>query len=133
MPHLDQRRAELLRRRLTGETFATLALELDYADPAEAAADFAQALTETEPLELPARQESDRLALDGLHSVVWDTATAGHLDAIDTALAISDARIRHLGLDAPARLEAAGPAVDPAGVTAAELDELLALIEELPI
>ncbi|MER6253600.1 hypothetical protein ABT224_19820 [Streptomyces sp. NPDC001584] len=130
MPHLDQRRAELLRRRLTGEDFATLARELDYADAAEAAADFAQALAETEPLETAARQASDRLALDELHHAVWDTATAGNLDAIATALAISDVRSRRLGLDAPARLEAAGPAVDLAAVTAAELDELLTLAEE---
>ncbi|MFJ2752660.1 hypothetical protein [Streptomyces sp. NPDC087297] len=133
MPYLDQRRAELLRRRLTGEDFATLAQDLDYTDADEAAADFTQALTATEPLETAARQASDRLALDELQHAVWDTATGGDLDAIATALAISDARSRRLGLDAPARLEAADPDAGLAAVTAAELDELLTLAEEPPI
>ncbi|MCZ0983994.1 hypothetical protein O1L60_45350 [Streptomyces diastatochromogenes] len=133
MPHLDQRRAELLRRRLTGDDFTTLARELDYADAAEAAAAFAQALADTEPLEDAARQTADRLALDELQHAIWDQAADGDLDAITTALAIHDSRARRLGVDAPARLEAVGPAPDPAAVTDAELDELLALIEDPPI
>ncbi|QKV98279.1 hypothetical protein HUT19_41930 (plasmid) [Streptomyces sp. NA02950] len=133
MAHLDQRRAELLRRRLTGEDFTAIARELDYADAAEAAADFADALAATDPLEPLARHEADQRSLDELQHAIWDLATTGDLDAISTALAISDSRSRRLGLDAPARLESAGPAVDPAAVTAAELDELLALIEDPPI
>lgn len=133
MPHLDQQRAELVRRRLTGEDFATIARELDYPDAASAAADFAQALTESEPLEPALRDAADQRSLDELHHAIWDSATDGDLDAIATALAILDSRSRRLGLDAPARLEASGPAFDPAAVTAAELDELLALIEDPPI
>ncbi len=133
MRHLDQRRAELLRRRLTGEDFTTIARELDYTDAAEAAAAFAAALEGTEPLEPGARHEADQRSLDELHHAVWDLATSGDLDAITTALAISDSRSRRLSLDAPARLDAAGRAVDPAAVTDVELDELLALIEDPPI
>ncbi|MFF2571060.1 hypothetical protein [Streptomyces sp. NPDC058084] len=132
MPHLDQRRAELLRRRLAGDDFTTLARELDYTDAADAATAFAQALTNTEPLEPAARHEADRLALDELQHAIWDEATNGDLDAITTALAIHDSRARRLGLDAPARLEAVGPTAGPAAVTAAELDELLALVEDPP-
>ncbi|MEU2453922.1 hypothetical protein ABZ605_28065 [Streptomyces sp. NPDC012765] len=133
MPHyLDQRSAELLRRRLSGEDLATIARELDYTDAAEAAAAFARALTAAEPLETAARQTSDRLAFDQLQDAIWDTVTDGNLDAITAALAISDARSRRLGLDAPLRLEAAGQADDLAAVTAAELDELLTLAEEPP-
>lgn len=133
MPHyLDQRSAELLRRRLSGEDLATIARELDYTDAAEAAAAFAQALTAAEPLEPAARQTSDRLAFDQLQDAIWDTATDGDLDAITTALTISDARSRRLGLDAPPRLEADSLAGDLAAVTAAELDELLTLAEEPP-
>lgn len=130
---LDQRSAELLRRRLSGDDFATLARELDYTDAAEAATAFAQVLVDTEPLEAVARDEADRLALDELHHAIWDQAVDGDLDAIDTTLAIHDHRTRRLGLDAPARLLADGPAPDPSAVTDAELDELLALIEDPPI
>ncbi|WP_435245087.1 hypothetical protein [Streptomyces tendae] len=133
MPHLDQRRAELLRRRLAGDDFATLARELDYADAAQAAAAFLQALADTEPLENAARDEADRRALDELQSAIWDQAAAGDLDAIDTTLAIHDRRARRLGLDAPARLVADADVPDTAAVTDAELDELLALIEDPPI
>lgn len=133
MPHyLDQRSAELLRRRLSGEDLATLARELDYTDAAEAAAAFSQALNAAEPLEPAARQTSDRLAFDQLQDAIWDTVTDGDLDAITAALAISDARSRRLGLDAPLRLEADSLAGDLAAVTAAELDELLTLAEEPP-
>ncbi|MER0443038.1 hypothetical protein ABR738_00355 [Streptomyces sp. Edi4] len=133
MPHLDQRRAELLRRRLAGDDFATLARELDYTDAAEAAADFTQALADTEPLEAAARDEADRRALDELQHAIWDQAANGDLDVIDTTLAIHDRRVRRLGLDAAAHQLADGPAPAPAAVTEAELDELLALIEDPPI
>ncbi|MEU3399524.1 hypothetical protein [Streptomyces filamentosus] len=132
MPHLDQRRAELLRRRLAGDDFTTLARELEYTDAAHAAAVFAQALADTEPLEQNARHEADRLALEELQNAIWDKATNGDLEAIATALAIHDSRARRLGLAVPARLTAAGLATDPAAVTPAELDELLALIEDPP-
>ncbi|MFB7649487.1 hypothetical protein ACFC0S_16390 [Streptomyces sp. NPDC056084] len=132
MPHLDQRRAELLRRRLVGDDFATLARELDYIDAAEAAAAFTQALTDTEPLEDAARDEADRRALDELQHAIWDQAASGDLDVIDTTLAIHDRRVRRLGLNAVAHLLAEGPAPSPAAVTDAELDELLALIEDPP-
>ncbi|MER5302298.1 hypothetical protein ABT039_22950 [Streptomyces lasiicapitis] len=126
MPHLDQRRAELLRRRLAGDDFTGIARDLGYADAAEAAADFAQTITGTDPLEDTARHESDQRALDELQHAIWDLAADGDLDAITTTLAILQNRSRRLGLDAPARLEAAG------AVTDAELDELLALTEDPP-
>lgn len=132
MPHLDQRCAELIRRRLAGDDFSTLARELEYIDAADAAAAFAQALADTEPLEQNARHEADQRALEALHHAIWDQATHGDLDAITTALAIHDSRARRLGLATPTRLAAAGPATDSAAVTAAELDELLALIEDPP-
>lgn len=133
MRHLDQRRAELLRRRLTGEDLATIARDLGYADAAEAAAAFAEVLAGTEPLETAVRREADQRSLDELQHAIWDLATGGDLDAITTALAIADSRARRLRLDVPAGLDADGPAVDPAAVTDAELDELLALIEDPPI
>ncbi|MFF4409820.1 hypothetical protein [Streptomyces sp. NPDC001404] len=133
MPHLDQRRAELLRRRLTGEDFTTIASELNYPDAAAAAADFTQALTDAEPLEPAVRHEADQQSLDELQHAIWDAATAGDLDAIATTLAIFDSRSRLTDLAAPARREAAAGPIDSAAVTNAELDELLALIEDPPI
>ncbi|GAA1111497.1 hypothetical protein [Streptomyces javensis] len=130
MRHLDQLPAELLRRRLAGDDFTTLARELNYADAAAAAAALAQALADAEPLEPTARHQADQRTLDELQYAIWDSAVGGDLDAILTALAIHDARSRRRGLDVRARLEPAGPAVDPATVTAAELDELLALVAE---
>ncbi|WP_406003118.1 hypothetical protein [Streptomyces sp. NBC_00829] len=76
--------AELVRRRLTGEDFATIARELDYPDAADAAADFAQALA-AEPFEPAVRHEADQRAFDELQHAVWDSATDGDLDAIATA------------------------------------------------
>jgi hypothetical protein len=131
--HLDQRRAELLRRRLIGEDFATIARDLEYTDAAEAAGVFSEVLAGTEPLESAARHEADQRSLDELQHAIWDLATSGDLDAIATALAISDARSRRMGLDAQADAENTDPAADLGAVTAAELDELLALIEDPPV
>ncbi|TQE33043.1 hypothetical protein [Streptomyces ipomoeae] len=133
MPHPDQRRAELLRRRLTGDDFATIAHELDYPDAAAAAAEFAAALADTDHLAPEVRHQAECHALDELHAATWKKATDGDLAAIETVLRLGERRSRLLGLDAPAQLEAAAPPLDASGVTAAELEELLALTEDPPL
>ncbi|MFC8570674.1 hypothetical protein ACFUIW_33455 [Streptomyces sp. NPDC057245] len=133
MRHLDQRRAELIRRRLAGDDFESLAQELDYPDTASAAAAFAAALDDADPLEPAARHQADQHSLDELQHAIWHRAAAGDLDAIAATLAILDSRERRLGLGVPARLDSTGTLSDPAAVTDDELEELLALIEDPPI
>lgn len=133
MPHLDQRRAELVRRRLAGDDFESLAQELGYPDTASAAAAFAAALDDADPLEPAARRQADQHSLDELQHAIWHRAVAGDLDAIAATLAILDSRERRLGLDVPARVETTGTPFDPAAVPNDELEELLTLLEDPPI
>jgi hypothetical protein len=133
VPHPDQRRAELLRRRLAGEDLTTIARELDYPDTAAAAAESAEALADADVLAPDVRHQAERHTLDELHNAAWPMAADGHLAAIETVLRLSARRSRLLRLDAPDPLETA---VEPDGsgaVPLAELEELLALMDDPPL
>lgn len=104
------RRAEVLRRRLAGETFAEIAEATGYADRASAWNACQRAVREnlTEPLEDLRTLEAQRL--DALQVAVWDRAMSGDLRAVKAVLDVIDARARLFALYAarpsPAQAEA---------------------------
>ncbi len=68
--------------------------------------------------------------LDELILAIWTRAKGGSLDAIDAVRALMAARSKLLGLDAPSKLEHAGPDGGPIPLMAKEMtdDELRAII-----
>jgi len=91
--------------RLTGMSYAAIADTMGYASEAgpRTAVDRLLGRVETENAAELRRFES--LKLDALQAACWEQAVSGDLDAIKTALAVHDRRVRLLGLAAPTAVD----------------------------
>lgn len=96
---VDEKQVAALNLRKAGATFQEIASELGYASASGAYEAVKSGLDKTlrEPAEELRKLELERL--DVMWTAVWENALAGDLDAIATALRISERRARLLGLD----------------------------------
>jgi len=100
-PEVIAKERESLILRQQGYTFDVIASRLGYKGESGAREAFRRALLRT--LQEPAFEvrELELNRLDALHTVAWDLAMVGDLNAVDRVLKIQERRARLLGLDAP--------------------------------
>ena len=98
---------------LAGATYQAIAEQLGYANAkgAHKAVASAMKLTLCEPAE--ELRELEVARLDAMLLALWRRVQSGDEKAIDRALKIAERRAKLLGLDAPQRLEQAGPEGGP--------------------
>lgn len=97
-----ERRAEALKLRKAGATYAQIAEAVGYASAQVAHESVMVALRDLVPKEdVEAVREMELGRLDSLWQLHWKDAAAGNREATDKLLKIMDRRARLLGLDKP--------------------------------
>jgi len=113
---ITQRRTKLVELRANGQSWSTIAKQLNYSSPGAACTDLKRALElrraelavtldEYRQLELEHLEHLQRTALDVLAE---DTGDDQRLQAVETLRRLSERRAKLLGLDAPTRIESDG-------------------------
>ncbi len=125
--------------RLAGLTYAAIAESLDYADESGPRKAVNNLLTKVEHESVAEMRKVEGLRLDRLQRAVWVNAVGGDVDAIKTALQITDRRTRLFGLNAPMALRVTEEITDEEFaekmadlIGALEPDALGHLLRELP-
>lgn len=108
-------KADIIDRRIRGETFDAIAVAVGLASKQTAHALYTRALREiqddrAETTEAARSFELERL--DRIESAAWARVDLGDPRALDVLIRISDRRARLLGLDAPAKVDLSMDAVD---------------------
>lgn len=105
---IAERRTKMVRMRLAGLDWDTIAERLEYSNRAAACKDLSRTLTQylaEQNSAVEELREVELMRLDRLLASVWTAAIGGDNRAVETAIKVIDRRCKLLGLDAPVRAE----------------------------